>query len=130
VVGAIVEVVVVVLPGVGHVPAPHASQQLDTVPTHALPPRGALQAAAPCLTLHLVVPCASVRQHVTEFFLPQVELDAHCITESWHADGSEPSRTAAFATCAAHLTWRPWLEAPAQSHCASTIARTAASAAA
>ena len=99
--------VVVVLPAGGHVPAPHASQQLDTAPTHAVPSRGALQAAAPCLMLHRIVPCASVRQQVAAFFLPQVDIAAHCTTESWHADGSEPSRTAAFATCTTHFTYWP-----------------------
>ncbi|HUE30081.1 MAG TPA: hypothetical protein VMR79_04360 [Verrucomicrobiae bacterium] len=99
--------VVVVLPGDGHVPAPHASQQLDTVPTHAVPPRGALQAAALCLMLHRVVPCASVRQQATEFFLPQADIAAQCTTASWHPAGSEPSRTAALATCATHFTYCP-----------------------
>ena len=85
-------------------PAGHASQQLDTVPTHAVPPRDALQAAARCLMLHWVVPCESVRQQVTELFLPQVDIAAQCTTESWHADRSEPFWTAALATWATHFT--------------------------
>ncbi len=96
-------VVVVVLPGDGHVPAPHASQQLDTDPTHAVPSCGALQSAARCLTLHRVVPCSSVRQQVTAFFRPQVDIAAQCTTESRHSARSEPSRTAAFAACATHF---------------------------
>src|SRR6266516_998770 len=82
---------VVVLPGVGHVPpAPHASQQLGTWPTHAVPPCGALHSAALCLMLHFALPRASVRQQVTESFLPQTDFAAHRITESRQACRSEP----------------------------------------
>ena len=111
VVGASVDVVVgggtdvVVLPGVGHVPpAPHASQQLGTWPTHAVPPCGALHSAALCLMLHFALPRASVRQQVTESFLPQTDFAAHRITESRQACRSEPLWTAASATWATQLT--------------------------
>src|SRR5439155_347339 len=96
---------VVVLPGGGHVPpAPHASQQLGTWPTHAVPPCGALHSAALCLMLHFAVPRASVRQQVTESFLPQTDFAAHRITESRQACRSEPLWTAASATWATQLT--------------------------
>ena len=96
---------VVVLVGEGHVPpAPHASQQLGTWPTHAMPPCGALHSAALCLMLHFASPRASVRQQVTESFLPQTDSAAHRITESRQAFRSEPLRTAASATWATQLT--------------------------
>src|SRR5207302_668083 len=43
-----------------HPPAGHASQQLGCVPTHALPPDGAVHSLAPFATLHVVVPLAAV----------------------------------------------------------------------
>ena len=94
--------VVVVLVGRPH--EPHASQQLGAAPTHAVPPGGALHAAALRLMLHLAVPLASVRQQVTKFFLPQTECAAHCTSSSRQACRSEPSRTAAVATWATQLT--------------------------
>src|SRR5437762_1161191 len=69
---------VVVLVGEGHVPpAPHASQQLGTWPTHAMPPGGASHPAALCLMLQLAVPLACVRQPVTKPVLPQTDFAAH-----------------------------------------------------
>jgi len=101
-------VVVVVPPGGGHVPlAPHASQQLDTDPTHAVPPCGALQALSPCLTVQLVWPCASARQQVTKPRLPQVDTAAQCTTASLHSGRSDPSFTAASTTRATQLTYLP-----------------------
>jgi len=109
VVGAAVVVVadttvVVVVPGAPHVPAPHASQQLDTAPTHAVPPGGALHATARRLMLHWVSPWASVRQQVTKSFFPQVEFAAQCVTALRHAERSVPARIAAFARCDTQLT--------------------------
>ena len=43
-----------------HPPAGHASQQLGCVPTHALPPDGAVHPLAPFVTLHVVAPLAAV----------------------------------------------------------------------
>ena len=63
--------------GGAHPVAVHASQQLGTSLAHAVPPRDGLQAVASDLTLHLVVPLALVRQHVTKPGLPHVERDAH-----------------------------------------------------
>jgi hypothetical protein len=101
-------VVVVVLPGGGHVPlAPHASQQLDTDPTHAVPPCGALQALSPCLTVQLVWPWALVRQQVTKPRLPQVDTAAQCTTAPLHSGGSDPSFTAASTTRATQFTYLP-----------------------
>ena len=107
--GAVVVVVstgaVVVVVGPTHEPpAPHASQQLGTWPTHAVPPCGALHSAALCLMLHFALPRASVRQQVTESFLPQTDFAAHRITESRQACRSEPLWTAASATWATQLT--------------------------
>jgi len=101
--------VVVVAPHEGgHVPfAPHASQQLDTDPTHAVPPCGALQRFSPCLIVQLVWPCASVRQQVTKPRLPQVDTAAQCTTAPLHSGRSDPSSTAAFTTCATQLTYLP-----------------------
>jgi len=72
-------VVVVLVPPV-QPPAPHASQQLATVPMHALPPGGAWHLSASCLTLQRLRPLASVRQQVTNPFRPQVERAAQRIT--------------------------------------------------
>src|SRR5207249_2263960 len=49
-------VLVVVPPPPPHSPLAHASQQLGCVPTHALPPFGAVHASGPFTTLHFVVP--------------------------------------------------------------------------
>ncbi len=70
----VLEVVVV---GGGAQPA---SQQLASAPTHALPPLGALQLAPPRLMRHRVTPVLLVRQQVTKPGFPQVERDAHFLT--------------------------------------------------
>ena len=96
---------VVVLVGEGHVPpAPHASQQLGTWPTHAMPPGGASHPAALCLMLQLAVPLACVRQQVTKPVLPQTDFAAHCTAASRQGCRSEPLWTAASATWATQLT--------------------------
>ena len=63
-----------------HPVAVQASQQLACVLTQALPPFGALHAEVWLLVLHLVVPFALVRQHVTADGLPQVDFAAHLTT--------------------------------------------------
>src|SRR5205807_1130119 len=73
-------VVVVVLPAGTQPPCSHASQQLGNSPTQALPPRGALHELALRLMLHVVLPAASVRQHVTAPALPQVDCAAQPTT--------------------------------------------------
>ena len=119
--------VVVVLPPVEHEPsAPHASQQLDCDPTHAVPPCGGLQSSSLCLMLHIVWPCSSVRQQVTKPGRPQVDMSAHCTTSSLHSFRSDLSLTAAFATRSTQCTYLSWLRAPSQSHCSAAAARTAA----
>jgi hypothetical protein len=97
--------VVVVLPGGGHVPdAPHASQQLDTDPTHAVPPAGARQAASLRLMAQRVVPLAPVRQQVTKPGLPHADFAAQPTTASRHASRSDPLRTAALTARDTQLT--------------------------
>jgi hypothetical protein len=119
--------VVVVVPPVEHVPsAPHASQQLDWDPTHAIPLCGALQSWSRCLMLHIVWPCSSVRQQVTEFGLPQVDMSAHRTTSSLHSSRSELSLTALIATRSTQCTYLSCLRAPSQSHCSAAASRTAA----
>ena len=85
----IVVVVVVVVP-----PPAHASQQLDCVPTWAVPPWGAVQLLALLTTLHEVMPPASVRQQVTNPGFPHVELDAQFMIASTQSLESVPALTA------------------------------------
>src|SRR5207249_4508388 len=96
-------VVVVVPPPPAQPPDTHASQQLDCVPTQALPPEGAVHALALPLTLHVVAPVASVWQQVTAPARPHVELPAQLMTTSAHCLESVPAWTAWFVTFAAHL---------------------------
>src|SRR3989442_10714938 len=99
-------VVVVVVSPDTHVPsAAHASQQLDCDPTHAVPLCGGLQFSSRRLMLHIVWPCSSVRQQVTESGLPQVDCAAQWTTSSLHSSRSYPSLTAAFATRSTQLTY-------------------------
>jgi len=100
--------VVVVLPPVEHEPpAPHASQQLDCDPTHAVPPGGAVQLCPSCLIEQVVLPLESVWQQVTKPGLPQVDAAAQSTTASLHAARSSPSSMASFTTCATQLTYLP-----------------------
>ena len=85
----VVEVVVVVVP-----PPAHPSQQLDCVPTWAVPPWGAVQLLALLTTLHEVMPPASVRQQVTNPGFPHVELDAQFMIASTQSLESVPALTA------------------------------------
>ena len=97
--------VVVVPPGGGHVPpAPHASQQLEAAPTHAVPPAGAVHLSSR-LILHFVWPSSSVRQQVTNPGRPQVDCSAQCSATSSHASRSNPASTAASATSSTQLTY-------------------------
>jgi len=97
-------VVVVVLPAGTQPPCSHASQQLGNSPTQALPPRGALHELALRLMLHVVLPAASVRQHVTAPALPQVDCAAQPTTNPAHSSRREPSVTAWSVTAATQLT--------------------------
>ncbi len=103
VVVVVASVVVVVPPPPAQPPDTHASQQLDWVPTQALPPEGALHALALLTTLHVVAPVASVWQHVTAPDRPHVELPAQLLTTSAQALESVPAWTAWFVTPEAHL---------------------------
>ena len=71
---------VVVVTAPEHVPALQLSQQLGTVPTHAVPPLGATHFDSLGATEHLVWPVELVRQQVTKPGLPQVECAAHFVT--------------------------------------------------
>ena len=82
VVDVVVVTVKVVVVGDAQPLPPHASQQLDAVPTHALPCFGALQ--RPCLIEHDVFPDADVRQQVTNPVRPQVDRAAHRTTAPRH----------------------------------------------
>src|SRR5439155_319438 len=98
-------VVVVVLPGAPHVPpGPHASQQLGTDPTHAVPPRGGLQADSLLLIEQLVLPLLSVRQQVTKPGLPQVDCASQLITAPEHGGRSDPFSTASSVTISTQST--------------------------
>ena len=103
VVVVVASVAVVVPPPPAQPPDTHASQQLDWVPTQALPPEGALHALALLTTLHVVAPVASVWQHVTAPDRPHVELPAQLLTTSAQALESVPAWTAWFVTPEAHL---------------------------
>src|SRR5438067_1216623 len=94
VVVVVVTVVVVVPPSPAQPPDTHASQQLDCVPTQALPPEGALHAPGLLTTLHVVAPVASVWQQVTAPDRPHVELPAQLMTTSAHCLESVPALTA------------------------------------
>ena len=102
-----VSVVVVVAPGVVVVVtvlaqplAAQASQQLTCSPTHREPPLGATHALALLLIAHLVTPLLFVRQQVTKPGLPQVEREAHLLTNL-----AQPLFVrAASACCTAQLT--------------------------
>src|SRR6058998_3188266 len=128
VVVVVATVVVVVPPPPAQPPDTHASQQLDCVPTQALPPEGAVHALALPLTLHVVAPVASVWQQVTAPARPHVELPAQLMTTSAHCLDSVPAWTAWFVTFAAHLWYAPWLLKLEQGHCWAICARVAATA--
>jgi hypothetical protein len=103
----------------------HASQQLGTELTHAVPPAGAVQSAAERLVRHDVRP-PLVRQHATHPGRPHVERDVHFFTTPRHEAGSVPARTRDRTTPAAHRSHTDRAGAPAQSHCVSMVARVAA----
>jgi hypothetical protein len=96
---------VVVVAAPEQVPAPQLSQQLATVPTHAVPPLGATHFDALGATEHLVWPVEFVRQQVTKPGLPQVDLRAQLTTLALHCFGRLPPRAAVFAAWATHLTY-------------------------
>jgi len=96
--GTVVEVVVLVVV-VAQPVAVQASQQLARTPMHRAPPLGAVHRAVARLIAHLVTPLLFVRQQVTKPGRPQVEWDAHRLTDRTQ---SAFARTA-FACCAAHL---------------------------
>jgi hypothetical protein len=85
-------------------PPPHASQQLGTVPTHAVPPFGARQRDAPFFTLQRSRPTAFVRQQVIAPVRPQVDLAAQRFTVPLHAGRSRLVATCTATTPAAQLT--------------------------
>ena len=75
-----------------------------------------MQCAASRLMLHVVLPFAVVRQHVTKPGFPQVDRAAHFTTATLHCFDSIPLLSALFATCVAQRTYVPCLDAEAQSH--------------
>jgi hypothetical protein len=101
VVDVVVDVVVV---GATQPPASHASQQLGTAPTHALPPFGARQASALRLVAQRVTPRRFVRQQVTAPGRPHVERAAQRRTSRRQAFGRRPAATRASAIVLAHRT--------------------------
>jgi hypothetical protein len=95
--------VVVVVVGGGHAPpASHASQQLGSGLTQAVP-FFVLHFSALRSIVHLVLPFL-VRQQATAPSRPQVDRAAHSITSSLHSSRSRSSRWARFATRATHTT--------------------------
>jgi hypothetical protein len=91
--------VVVVVVEAGQ-PVGHASQQLEPLPRHAVPPLGARHLTASRLMLHVVTPFSVVRQQLAAPSRPQVDRLAHARTACWQsALTSVPS-----AMVAAHLT--------------------------
>ena len=96
---------VVVVTAPEQVPALQLSQQLGTVPTHAVPPLGATHFDALGATEHLVWPVEFVRQQVTKPGLPQVDLRAQLTTLALHCFGRLRLRAAVFAAWATHLTY-------------------------
>jgi hypothetical protein len=95
-------------------PLPQESQQLGTVPVHALPPFGARQRVASLFTLQRSLPAAVVRQQVTAPGRPHVDRVAQRFTVPLQAERSwfEPTRTP--STAEAHRTYVPWSGTPAQ----------------
>jgi len=85
-------------------PAPHASQQLGTVPVQAVPPFGARQRIASLFTLQRSVPPALVRQQATAPGRPQVDRAAQRLTVPLHSARSWPVATRTASTPAAQLT--------------------------
>ena len=65
--------------GSTHVPSTQASQQLETWPTHAVPPFGATHRLASRFVEHFVLSFL-VLQHVTKPGFPHVDLAAHFFT--------------------------------------------------
>lgn len=61
-------------------PLRQASQQLEPLPRHAIPPLGARQDPASRWMLHFVTPFAVVRQQLTAPSRPQVDRLAHART--------------------------------------------------
>jgi hypothetical protein len=88
---------VVVVTAPEQVPALQLSQQLGTVPTHAVPPLGTTHFDSLGATEHLVWPIEFVRQQVTKSGLPQVDLRAQLTTLALHSLGRLPLRAAVFA---------------------------------
>jgi hypothetical protein len=87
---AVVEVVVV-----AHPEAVQASRQLGKTPTHASPPRGAMQSIESRFTLQVVSPAALVRQQVTGSGFPHVDPAAHRTTAPLQLRGSSWAETRA-----------------------------------
>jgi hypothetical protein len=105
--GRVVVVVLVVLVVVVADAQPvsvHASQQLGTLPTQAVPPGGGWHAEARGFVRHFVAPSALVRQQVTKPGLPQVERAAQRVTRDLQLFGRSLARARCFATPVAQLT--------------------------
>jgi hypothetical protein len=85
-------------------PPPHASQQLGTVPTQAVPPLVARQRVADFFTPQRCLPSAVVRQQVTAPARPQVDLAAHRLRLALHSGRSSPLAMRAVSTPVTHFT--------------------------
>jgi hypothetical protein len=97
-----VDVLVEVVVATVHSPfVPHASQQLGTEPTQAVPPDGAWHWAGLFLMLHFAFPVRVVRQQVTAPGRPHVEREAQRVTSARQSAGRRPSATALATTAAA-----------------------------
>jgi hypothetical protein len=86
-------------------PSAQASQQLDSRPTHADPPFGALHLDSLDLVEQRVFPFLSVVQQVTNPGLPHVDRAAHETTEPLQLFGKSSMSASSFATPRAHFTY-------------------------
>jgi hypothetical protein len=100
----VVNVGVVVVLVVEHPPVRHESQQLVADAWQALPSPRAVQDAASDTISHFVPLPGDVRQHGTAPGRPHVDFETQPITRERHADGSDPSSTAAPAIARAQST--------------------------
>jgi hypothetical protein len=85
----------------------HASQQLGTLLTQAVPPLSGLHGETRGFVWQRVAPAAVVRQQVTNPNFPHVERAAHRLTRPLQSFGRSRARARCLATAAAQLTYAP-----------------------